>query len=274
MTTRLRAICISILYTVLMVLLLTDIAPLVIFTEGPQRQVGSYFLLFLFLAIGTAWVLFFKSKDRSLLGLSMFPPIILLPYQLYVDTLWQQLNNDFGRVLGLTIILLITTSLTYVLLLTANLLSGYVIYNVPLGMAARAVQFIVTLISAYFLFTYMHASSLSPVLQVFTLFASTFITTYVATIGVYTKEHQQLYVSFLVSLVLLVIAFFILVWPLESVFATLVYIICNYLLLNMVLETREKITELIWVEYILLFGVVAFILITNANWGILGLILL
>jgi hypothetical protein len=62
------------------------------------------------------------------------------------------------------------------------------------------------------------------------------------------------------------------IWPIQSIYSILSAAVIYYILLNIALENRPKLSKNIWLEYIFLILLVIILLFTNSTWGINGTI--
>jgi hypothetical protein len=230
-------------------------------------------IVFLIITLGTLWVLFYKIDFKFLVTGVFFPFICFLPFWGVSESLINSLTNVVGETSATLSVNTILALILYILILTVNILNGARLRSVPLGQAAKAAHFIFVLISSYFFFTYIFSSSLPIILSVIaTLSFICYLTlSSISNLQLETKE-ERVILGLITSLIGLVFIF-IAIWPITSIYSALTMTVIFYLLLNVALELRESITKYIWLEYILLFILVAMILLTNAIWGVNGTII-
>lgn len=279
MTTRVRSLIVTSFTAGLFIIFLSGALNLSLVSDtlGISNQIGTNLLAALIisivLALGTSWVLFFKSKQKSIFVLSLFPAIAILPYVLLADSVIKSIFSNLGQLSVSIIAAAIYWLVTYLLILTANVLNGALLFNIPLGQAGKAAQFIFSLISSYFLIAFLFGGAFSIEVRLLIISLFVFYFSY-ACIYVLQLPMKEIWMSSLViTLVMGVITVLLSVWPIASVYATLVAVVFFYIMLNVALEVREKIGNAIWVEYAVLLVLVAVILFTNGNWGINGRLL-
>lgn len=163
MTTRFRALAITTLATLVFLLTVlgffgrapaaTDYLSTLAFDLGRVVTVGVVMLL------GTLWVLFFKRKGNSVIAVGLFPAVTITPYILFTDTIINSIFAGLAQIPSALLAALVFWFLAYLLILTANILNGAVLYNIPLGQAGKAAQFVFSLISAYLLVAYVFGSA-------------------------------------------------------------------------------------------------------------------
>lgn len=279
MTTRVRSLIVTSFTAGLFVIFLSGLLDisLVSSTLGIGNQIGGNVFAALVisscLALGTTWVLFFKSKQRSILVLSLFPALAIFPYVLLADSVIKSIFTGLGQISVSIIAAAIYWVVTYLLILTANVLNGALLFNIPLGQAGKAAQFIFSLISSYFLIAFLFGGAFGIEIRLLVISVFVFYFSY-ACIYVLQLPTREIWMSSLViTLVMVVITVLLSVWPIASVYATLVAVVFFYIMLNVALEVREKIGNAIWIEYAVLLVLIAIILFTNANWGINGRLL-
>lgn len=279
MSTRFRAIAISSLTAfifALSVLGVLDFTPVAAQFGGVDHlatNVVSATIISVLLFLGTMWVLFLKGKKYSLVVLGLFPSIAIFPYMLLADTVVSSVFSDLGKVSVAIIATGIYWLVCYLLILTANVLNGSILYNIPLGQAGKASQFVFSLISAYFLIAFLFGASFPIVLRVALVAMFVFYFSYASIFALQIPQKQVISSSSAITLVMVVVAVLLSIWPVSSVYATLVAVVLLYIMLNVALEMREMIGGAIWVEYGILILLVVIILFTNGQWGINGSII-
>ena len=224
----------------------------------------------------TYWTLFFKRVKGSLINIVLFPAITIIPYLLFSDTVLESLVSGLGGVSGLIVLLIGFGIFLYLLLLTANILNGSVIYKIPLGQAGKASQFIFSLIGTYFLINYSIISEGFGTSKILFLICMTlpFIAYWsFANVWILQLSFKQTIISAIViTLVMLLSLTSLYIWPVPSIYYTVINTIIFYVLLNIALETRQKIGNAFWVEYYVLLALCIGALILLSSWGINGTI--
>jgi hypothetical protein len=279
MNTRIRAIILASIATAVFVLTLSGIVDprAALDRVNITSTVFANFiiagLVSLVLAVGLPWVLFFKRRGMSPFTIGLLPAVIAFPLVLLLDSVIVPALSDFTQFSIIVIVGAVFWVATYLLILTANVLNGSVLYNIPLGQAGKAAQFIFSLISTYFLIAYLFGAAFPIEVRVILIATFVFYFTYSA-IWVLRVPLRQAFVSAGAITAMMVLVIILLsVWPISSVYATLAAIVFFYIMLNVALEMREIIGRMVWVEYVLLVSVVLLILFTNSSWGINGSLL-
>jgi hypothetical protein len=277
MNTRFRALISATIFTGLAAIYLWQIDELRSFVGVDGYSAVGYAFSFLtasllasVLSVLTMWVIFFKSKQGSLFAVSLFPGLAAVPLLLGSESLLQQIRTEFGQIALLIILGAGVWLVSYLIILTTNVVNGLILYGIPLGMAGKASQFIFTLIATYLLLVQFFSSELPPEIRAAVLMIYTFAASYSACWQILGKRREVSMtagaMSGVVGLAVLVIS----IWPLDPIWSALFVIVVYYMLLNIALETRQKLTNMIWVEYSLLISLVCLIIFTAASWGING----
>ncbi len=234
--------------------------------SGLVGGTGISILLFL----GTLWVLFFKRRAQSYITVGLFPAIAILPYTILAESVISSLFTGLRQLPLIVIAAAVFWLLTYLLILTANVLNGSILFRIPLGQAGKASQFIFSLIATYLWSAYLFSASSPLWIRVIIIAGSVFYFTYSAlwVAGVESKELWQ--AALVVALLLAAMVVILSIWPITSVYATLSLVIVFYTILNVALEMRENLSAMVWFEHAVLILLVLIILFTNASWGING----
>lgn len=273
MSTRVRALTLASITAALFLVLVSDLVPLGQWTgisDPISLNVVKAFLVSGMLALGTTWVLFFRSKQKSLFVMSLFPGVAVFPYLLLADSVIGSIFSDIGQVSAGILVSGIYWLTSYLLILTVNVLNGGLLFDIPLGQAGKAAQFIFSLISAYFLIAFLFGSALPLQVRVGATVVFVFYYCF-SCIYVLQVPFKEVWMSSLAITMVMGIAVTLLsVWPVGSVYATLAVVVILYIMLSLAIEIREKVGRAIWFEYAFLLILVVIILFTNAEWGING----
>jgi hypothetical protein len=270
MSTRVRALIVTTLAALVAVVLLgwhaSNEESSLDFLSGLIGGTLISFILFL----GTLWVLFFKKKGPSFFTVALFPAIVILPYTILAESVVSSLFTGLRQLPIIVIAAAVFWLLTYLLLLTANVLNGAVLFNIPLGQAGKASQFIFSLVSTYLWAAYLFSASSPLWIRVVAISLSVFYFPYSAlwVAGVDARELWQ--AALLVGLLIIVLVVVLSIWPVTSVYATLSIVVVFYTVLNVALEMRENLSAMVWFEHAFLILLVLVILFTNASWGMNG----
>jgi len=250
-----------------------------IFNIGSDFNPFNYVIIVTFtivtlLFILNLWVLFFKINFKTALTIAAFPSITLIPYFILSLSLLLTLNNQITKIVFSLIIAIIYVFITYLLILTSNILNGSLFKKLPLEQAAKASQFIFGLISTYLMLIYIFSSNFP--LEIKLLIFLTIVTyfTYASLSTVKSINENQIITRVIAVTLTMGLSIFVMsVWPIESIYAILTIAVIYYILLNVALEIRIKVGRSLWIEYSVLIFLVVLLLLTNAVWGVRGTII-
>ncbi len=223
------------------------------------------------LFVFTLWVLFFKVKGAALITIAAFPSFAIIPYLIVSLSILTSIGSTLNKVIFSAAIALGFSIITYLLVLTANILNGSLYIQLPLEQAGKAAQFIFSLISSYLILIYVFASNQSILLR---LILSSLFIIYFSYSSIWMNKNVSLKqvtirsVSILLVMILSIVLLSI--WPIESAYAILTVSVIYYILLNIALEVRSKLGRAVWIEYGVLLVLVLILLLTNGDWGING----
>jgi hypothetical protein len=221
-----------------------------------------------------SWVLFFNHNKKSFTVTGIYPSVTLFPFFILGFTLYDSISNNVAKLLLVLVMSAAFAVLSYIVLLTNNILHGSIKMQLPLEQAAKAVQFIFSLISTYLIMIFVLGADIDIVRRIAFILPFIFYFTYSS---VWFLRHlrkkdvvnKSILITLLVGLSIVVVA----VWPIDSVYSILFSAVVYYILLNVALENRKKIPYGYWVEYLVLISLAIFILFTTAFWGINGSII-
>jgi hypothetical protein len=234
-------------------------------------QLVSTAVLFLVLSTGTLWVLFFKHQESSFVTVGLFPAIAAVPYILFA---YRVMGSIFAALEGVALTLVATLGfalLVYLLVLTANILNGSILYGIPLGQAGKAAQFIFSLVAMYFLSAFLLGTETFIVIRMVLVAALSFYLTYSAVWCLQVTRPEQINrVATVTAIILALFTAVMSVWPISTIYATVVITALFYMILNVALELREQIRGAIWFEYLAVVILIIFVLVLLGEWGING----
>lgn len=221
-----------------------------------------------------SWVLFFNHSSKSLSVTGVYPSIALFPFFILGFTLFDSINNQVARLVLVLAMSAVFAVLGYITLLTNNILHGSIKMQLPLEQAAKAVQFIFSLLSTYLIMIFVLGADIDIFRRLVFILPFIFYYSYSS---IWFLRHlrkkdvfnKSILLTLLVGLSIVVVA----VWPIDSVYSILFSAVVYYILLNVALENRKKIPYGYWVEYLVLISLAIFILFTTAFWGINGSII-
>lgn len=247
--------------------------------EESSENSRSIAMLAIFLSavtfILTNWILFFKVSGKRLLTVSAYPSVALVPLIILSYSLVLTISNSVYKTLYALIVAIAYVFVSYLLVLTANILNGSKVHGqLPLEQAAKASQFIVGLISTYLILIYTFSSNLNLLVKIVFVLAFVYYFTYSSLSSVKElNEYNIMLRTVSVVLTMFIAILAISVWPIESIYSILVVAIIYYIIFNVALEVRGKVGRSLWVEYAVLIGLVTLLLVTNSVWGINGTII-
>lgn len=221
-----------------------------------------------------SWVLFFNHSRKSFSVTGVYPSIALFPFFILGFTLFDSINNQVARLVLVLAMSAVFAVLGYITLLTNNILHGSIKMQLPLEQAAKAVQFIFSLLSTYLIMIFVLGADIDIFRRLVFILPFIFYYSYSS---IWFLRHlrkkdvfnKSILLTLLVGLSIVVVA----VWPIDSVYSILFSAVVYYILLNVALENRKKIPYGYWVEYLVLISLAIFILFTTAFWGINGSII-
>lgn len=216
------------------------------------------------------WVLHFKVSGERFVTILLFPAICVFAQILLWEILISGIFSNYGLV-GL--IVLSAGSfwvITYITLLTVNVLNVSYLREIPLGQAGRAAQFMLTLIIAYISFFLVFSNDIYLVFKEAFILFQTFLLVYIALWTIKMSKKQRIVAAMDISILIAFLAFVLSLWPINSTYIALVLILIFYICLGIALEIREIIDKWIWIEYISIFALIFISLFLMAEWGING----
>ncbi|MEP7103489.1 MAG: fibronectin type III domain-containing protein [Candidatus Dojkabacteria bacterium] len=235
---------------------------------------SNSFLIISILFVLNLWVLFFNVKKTAVITIGLYPSIAILPYLILTLSILLTINSVFNKIIFAAGLSFGYGILIYLLILTANILNGSLQITLPLEQAAKATQFIFSLISTYLMMVFILGANLQIALRL--LFIIPFIM-YFSYSGIWFLKGLSTSQIFLkaigVTLVMALAIVVLSIWPIQSAYSILAAAVIYYILLNIALENRPKLGKNIWFEYIFLAALIVILLFTNSVWGINGTII-
>lgn len=264
----------------------------VLFTVRPQDTLSSFvinkvqnrednvgyiisnsFFIIIILFILNLWVLFFNVKKTALVTIGMYPSIAILPYLILTLSILLTINSSLNRFIFAAALAIGYGILTYLLILTSNILNGSLQITLPLEQAAKATQFIFSLISSYLMMVFILGANLQISLRLLFIIPFIFYFSYSGIWFLKGLSTNQIFLKALGVTMVMTLAIVVLsIWPIQNAYSILAAAVFYYILLNIALENRPKLGKNIWVEYIFLAALIVVLLFTNSVWGINGAI--
>lgn len=227
-------------------------------------------LLAILAYIGTAWVIYFKVKGERLFTVLIFPAVSIFAFSTFVELLMPSVASGFGQ-LSLTLTsAAVIWAFIYVVLLTVNILNAAYLQDIPLGQAARAALFVLSLIISYLVTFLTFSNQLYLPVKVAIFFLTAMGLTYIGLWSIKINLYQKLVASFAIGLIYSLGGLVLTLWPISAPYSSLVVTLVFYTALGIALEVRDIISDWIWVEYISLFVLIMLLLGLVAEWGING----
>ncbi len=227
----------------------------------------------MFLLLGTLWTLFFKLKKITFFTIGVFPSVAAMPLLSLTLSLLLSVNTTANKFIFSMGVALAYGVGVYLILLTVNILNTSVYVKIPLEQAAKASQFIFSLITTYLTLIFVYGSELDFLVRLIFISGIIFYLSYsciwfLKEISLQQVLTRSLNIYFLMGLAVVIFS----VWPVNYVYAILSTAVIYYVLLSMSLEMRTNLTKYVWLEYSLLILLISILLVSNSVWGINGLV--
>jgi hypothetical protein len=247
------------------------------FDQGVYAQntiIFTTIILSTLVFILTQWILFFRVRTIAFLTIGMYPSIVISPFILFSSSIFFTINSEVNQFIFILIVSIGLTILSYISFLTVNILHNSLRQQLPLEQAARATQFILSLISSYVVFIFALGSSYSILIKFVVILPYITYFTYSGIWILKTVSAKQIFLRTSAIVLTMVIAtVVILIWPLSIVYSILSLAVIYYILLNVALDYRTTLNLGYWLEYIILIVLITVLLFTTAVWGINGTII-
>jgi len=267
MNLRTKSIVVTIIFTFLyLVLQIIDFRQVV---SVDQDVLKAFIVAFVFL-LGLYWVLGFKIRGIRLITILGYSSYLVFIQSLFLELIiFQNVGRISEKTLSLLILIVFAFSV-YFLILTMNILNISYVSRIPLAQAAKAANFLYTLIGAYFSFLIVLRSGIDFYFKIIAFLLVIFLLT--LNLFWFKKESiRQLFgETIAVVAVMLLLFIVLLLWPLSVELSTMFFTIVFYILLSLGLEERETTSALVSFEYIILLGVAIVLLLRLTVWGING----
>lgn len=216
------------------------------------------------------WVLHFKVSGERFITVLLFPAITVFFLVLLSEILIASIFSSFGQIGLLLVSSVIFWTSCYITISTVNVLNVSFLQEIPLGQAGRASQFVITMIIAYIMFFILFSNEFLFIIKSLLIFVLSFFLIYISLWSLRISKGQRLVTTITISLLITVLAFILSLWPINSVYLSLVLVLVFYSCLGIALEIREIINKIIWIEYVFLLVVIFITLFLLAGWGING----
>ena len=227
-------------------------------------------LLALLAYFGTFWALFFKVKGERLITILLFPALGVFSIAFFAELLILSVFSELGQLSLVLMSTVIFWVFTYVSLLTVNILNAAYTQDIPLGQAARASQFVLTLIISYLIYFVLFSNDIFIVLRLGVTFIMSFLLVYISLWTIKLRMQQRLNASIGIAMLVTFGGAILSTWPVPAPYVALVLGLLLYICLGIALEIRDIISRWIWIEYLIIFVLILTMLVLVAEWGING----
>ncbi|KXK26600.1 MAG: hypothetical protein TR69_WS6001000606 [candidate division WS6 bacterium OLB20] len=173
-------------------------------------------VLALLVYLGTYWALFFKISGERFITVLMFPAIGVFAVSLFAELAILTVFSELGQLSLLIVSAVFFWFFTYVMLLTVNILNAAYMQDIPLGQAARAAQFVLTLIISYFFFFLFFSNDIFLLFRLAGIHIVGALVVYIALWSIDFYFYQRLTVSLAIGVLLIFAAAVLSVWPVAA----------------------------------------------------------
>ncbi|MBN1915561.1 hypothetical protein JW796_01015 [Candidatus Dojkabacteria bacterium] len=272
MTTRTRSVVITTILSFFFVGL-----QLISFEFITEEEVLHYFirsaLLSSIMLLGFYWTINFNMNRGRFLSVLTFPSVITFIFSFFSELLLFTSFRGLGRIPFLVVSGLLFWLVSYITILTGNILNVSVLTKIPLGQAGKAAQYVLILIASYLGYSILFSLGISPVIRLGLIFMLTFYLTYSGFWMIQLSKSQLTLSVSIISFTVLFASFVLSIWPLSVAYVALILSVIVYMTLGVGLEIRERIGFFTWIEYSFLFLVILIIAVLFAPFGINGTLL-
>lgn len=239
-------------------------------SDGFSRGVIQPIILFGVTFILMYWVVNFRINGERFITILGFPSVGVFVFSIFVDLI---VNTIFGSIGAISFIIfssIIFFLFTYITFLTANVLNLSYLEDIPLGQAGRASYYVIILIISYLVIFMIVSNDINLIAKLLLIFFSilTGVTSSLWTI----KESFNRRISIASVIAFLeTISFVVLsMWPIDATYISFILLLFLYITLGLALEVRERINNMVLIEYTSLLIMVLIILVLISEWGING----
>ncbi|GAB4284794.1 MAG: hypothetical protein Kow0081_2160 [Candidatus Dojkabacteria bacterium] len=246
------------------------------FSDTSKESNTSFIILIslfivLIVLIGTQVVLLFPVRNVKRYILGVYPTIVTFPVVFLSLTFLVAETNSFSQLLFSFFFSILVVGFSYFLLLITNILHTSLQVNIPLEQAARAAQFIFSLLTSYVVLILFFGTQYNFFEKIVLILPFIFALSFAS---IHMLPDSSLDISIIksasISITILFAIFVLSIWPINYIYAILGIAVCFYIMLSISLETRPILQKYVWVEYTVLAGLIVFLLLTNSFWGING----
>lgn len=233
-----------------------------------------HLILGVIIYLGTYWSLFFKIKRERFLTILLFPSLAAMAGSFFNELIIVYVFPSGLEGFTVKLIAMVTFLLfTYIAILTVNILNAHYLNNIPLGQAAKASYFVLSLLTTFILYFILLSNDIIIIYKALAVFSFTVLIVYMCLWSIEYNRQQRVIVAFAIGLLVMMGQLILTAWPINPTYTALILNFIFYFTLNMAMEMREKISKLIWIEYTVLYTLILAVLILLGEWGINGSII-
>ncbi|MCA9386400.1 hypothetical protein KC669_00010 [Candidatus Dojkabacteria bacterium] len=226
------------------------------------------------LAYGMYAVVGFKTKSLKSKVIIFYPALSIIPYILITLSFLIAEQFQFNKFILSFMFSIVLYVISYFVILTTNILNTALEVKIPLEQAARASQFIFSLISSYLILILFFGANFNFFEKLVLIGPPVFYLTFSSILMLeHITPQQSIIRSLSITLTILYAIFVLSIWPVNYVYAILSIAVVFYILLSIALEIRSNLNRYVWVEYMVLVALITFLLVINSSWGINGTLL-
>ena len=268
LTTRNRAIITSLLLT-LVFFLFHQIAVINFLSSIPFGIFVFPITLALMMALAFLWVLNFSIKGERLItivGFASFNVFILAIF--FESIIFSQ--SILGQITTMVVSLVFVFILSYLIILTMNILNVSYHSDIPLGQAGRAASYLFSLLVLYVAFFVLFSNSILIFVRFLLVFTTILYFSYSLLWTLKIDFEIRFLSAFAIALAVTGFALVVNIWPVSSALLSFILAVILYVCLGVALEMKEKVSRYVWIEYGTLFIIIVFLLLLSTSWGING----
>ncbi|MCA9385638.1 hypothetical protein KC717_03245, partial [Candidatus Dojkabacteria bacterium] len=225
--------------------------------------------LALMMALAFLWVLNFSIKGERLItivGFASFNVFILAIF--FESIIFSQ--SILGQITTMVVSLVFVFILSYLIILTMNILNVSYHSDIPLGQAGRAASYLFSLLVLYVAFFVLFSNSILIFVRFLLVFTTILYFSYSLLWTLKVDFEIRFLSAFAIALAVTGFALVVNIWPVSSALLSFILAVILYVCLGVALEMKEKVSRYVWIEYGTLFIIIVFLLLLSTSWGING----
>lgn len=270
MSTRTKALIVSVVITILFQALQE-------LTFPSKWDDISYlikgFVVSIVMFLGVFWVSNFNIQGRRFVTILFTPSYSVFILSIFLElVLFENISRVRERTFSV-IFLAAFLVYNYLHILTVNILNVTSLKKIPLGQAGKASEYVFTLITLFITFLVVFSSTIGLGVKLLGVFGITFLYVYSNFWLLPFSRRDLLILVIGIALLTSGSAVILSFWPLGAELMSLYLIIFLYVLIGLGLEISDKVSVLIWIEYMFLIFFGLFLVFKLSTWGINGSIL-